>query len=388
MSIIQAIRMALVSILSSKMRSFLTMLGIIIGVISVTILVSIVQGTVTSVTGSISDMGSTLVTCTITADDPPDLTLEDLAELEGEGSVDLVAPMISSTVTTIADDTTYSTTVQGTTTSYLDIEGLAVADGRFFNDVDLEYENYVCVVGTDVAENLFSTRSCVGNYLEMSGKKFLIVGVLEYSGSDSSGSKDDCVIIPFTTAQKLLQVTDITEFYASADSSDTVTTAQATLEKYLYILTADEDSYSVYSETEVLDTISSVTNTMALMLGGIASISLLVGGIGIMNIMLVSVSERTREIGIRKSIGAKRRNILTQFLVEALTLSIIGGLIGLVLGKVGIVIASILMNSEYELSIPVALAAMAFSMVIGIIFGLYPAFKAARLKPIDALRYE
>ncbi len=388
MSIFQAIRMALVSILSSKMRSFLTMLGIIIGVTSVTMLVSIAQGTSQSVTSKISDMGSTLLTCRITSDDVPDIKLDDLMTLEGKGSVNLVAPMLSSSVTAKGNDETYSTTIQGTTPEYLEIEGLSVADGRFFNEVDQEYKNYVCVVGTDVAENLFSTRNCVGNSIEVSGKKFLIIGVLTYSGSDTSGSKDDCIIIPFTTAQRLLKESDITQFYASATSSGTVDAAQQTLEAYLYDLTADEDSYSVYSETEVLDTMSSVTNTLSLMLGGIASISLLVGGIGIMNIMLVSVSERTREIGIRKSIGAKKRNILTQFLVEALTLSVIGGLIGLILGKIGIVAAAILMDSELSMSIPVALAAMGFSVVIGIVFGLYPASKAARLKPIEALRYE
>jgi len=244
------------------------------------------------------------------------------------------------------------------------------------------------VVGVDAAENLYSTSNCIGNYVEISGKQFLIIGVLTSEGSTTSGSKDDRIIIPFTTAQRLMKIKNITNIYAAADSSDTVDAAQYSLESYLYSLTKDEDSYSVYSESAVISTMTSVSNTLSLMLGGIACISLLVGGIGIMNIMLVSVSERTREIGIRKSIGARRHDIMTQFLIEAMTISILGGLLGVLTGLIGIEIVAVVMNSALTMSAPVALMALLFSIAVGVIFGLYPASKASRLRPIDALRYE
>lgn len=388
MRITQAFKMALMAITSSKMRSFLTMLGIIIGVTSVTMLVSIAQGSTRSVTDRISSMGSTLLTCRITTQDDLGITLDSLLKLEGSGNVAKVAPLITSSVTTKGGGTTYATSIQGTTPEYLDIEGLSVSDGRFFNQVDMEYMNYVAVVGTDVADNLFSTRNCLGNYVEISGKKFLIIGVLTSSGSTTAGSKDDRIIIPFTTAQRLMKTKIITNFYATADSAKTVDKAKYTLESYLYSLTKDETSYSVFSESAVLSTMASVTNTLSLMLGGIACISLLVGGIGIMNIMLVSVSERTREIGVRKAIGAKRRDIMVQFLIEAMTISILGGVFGIVMGWAGIQIVAVVMNSTMTMSVPIALMALAFSVAVGVIFGLYPASKASRLRPIDALRYE
>ena len=211
--------MALMAITSSKMRSFLTMLGIIIGVTSVTMLVSIAQGTTRSVTDRISSMGSTLLTCRITTDEDLGITLDSLLDLEGSGNVAKVAPLITSTVTAKGAGNTYSTSIEGTTPEYLDIEGLSVSDGRFFNEVDMENMNHVAVVGTDVAENLYSTNNCIGNYVEISGKKFLIIGVLTTSGSTTSGSKDDRIIIPFTTAQRLMKNKNITSFYATADAS-------------------------------------------------------------------------------------------------------------------------------------------------------------------------
>ena len=387
MKLNQTFKIAFKAIMSSKMRSFLTMLGIIIGVASVTLLVAIAQGTTRAVTDSISGMGSTRLTCRISTDNA-DLTLENLAALEGSGSVSLVAPMLSSNVTTEAGGNTYNASIEATTPNYRDIQALRIADGRFFNEVDLEYLNYVAVIGTTVSENLYATRNAIGNEIEINGKKFLVIGVLEESGSDTTGSYDERVLIPFTTGQRLFGSNTISNFYATADSAETVNAAKTTLESYLYSLTADENAYSVYSQTQILETMSSVTDTLTLMLGGIAGISLIVGGIGIMNIMLVSVSERTREIGIRKSIGARRKDILIQFLIEAITLSLMGGLLGIGIGFGGTELANLLMGTNGRMELWISVIALSFSVVIGIGFGIYPAMKASKLRPIDALRYE
>ena len=256
----------------------------------------------------------------------------------------------------------------------------------------------------DIADELFGTRNVVGETLKVDGYDFTIVGLMEEKGSTTSGSSDTQIIVPFTLAQRLYSETGIRTFYVSAASSADVTSAQAVVESYLnnrFNITAESSSaassgssssasryYSVFNQTDMLDTLSDTTDTLTLMLGGIAGISLLVGGIGIMNIMLVSVSERTREIGIRKAIGASRGNVLTQFLVEALSVSLLGGLLGLGLavGLAGILGKALGMT--VAVSPEIGLMAIAFSMCVGVIFGLYPANKASKLRPIQALRYE
>ena len=383
----QTFKIAIKSIMSTKMRSFLTMLGIIIGVASVTILVAITQGTTRAVTDSISEMGSTRLSGRISSDSL-DLTLEDLRSLEGSGNVDAISPLISSSIQTQSGQKTYRATVEATTPNYDRIQDLTVENGRFFNEVDLEYLNYVAVIGTTVSENLFATHLGVGNYIEMNGKKFLVVGVLAESGSDMSGSYNEKILIPFTTGQRLFGSDSIDNFYAVADSPETVDNAIQSLETYLYLRTQDENSYSVYSQSQILETMSSVTNTLSLMLAGIAGISLIVGGIGIMNIMLVSVTERTKEIGIRKSIGGRRSDIMIQFLIEAITLSLMGGLIGIGIGFLGTGITNLALGTGGKMDPQISIIALSFAVFIGIIFGIYPAMKASKLRPIDALRYE
>lgn len=400
--IIQSLRMAFKSILANKMRSLLTMLGVIIGIIAVTVLISIAQGTTSSVTSSIESLGTNLLTVNIRSFRNNSLTVNGLiefAEKESE-SIGNIAPIVSQSVTSKAGDITYSEgTLEATVPGYEKIRNLSVEYGRFLTQPDLDNRSYVAVVGTDVADELFGTRNILGEKIRINGYEFSVVGVLAEKGTTVSGSSDNRIIIPFTLGQRLLFSTGIRTFYVSANSPDVVTTAQSVLEEYLNgifststeVSTSGEISnsaYTVFNQSDMLTTITDTTNTLTLMLGGIAGISLLVGGIGIMNIMLVSVSERTREIGIRKAIGAARGAILIQFLIEAIVVSGLGGIIGLLLSMGLIVILTQALSISLALSPAVAEFAIGFSLLIGIVFGMYPANKASKLTPIDALRYE
>ena len=382
----RTLKIAMRAIVSNKIRSFLTMLGIIIGVMAVVILVSIGQGTTKNITASISSMGSTLLTANITDEDIT-LSTEDLDSLSSYSTIKAVAPVVSTTLTVKSGSTTHSSSIIGITPTYSEVNGKDVQSGRMLVQSDLDWRTPVCVIGTDVATEIFDTWDVIGENLTIGENVYTIVGLLEESGSSSFGSNDDVVLIPLTSAERLTGQTSITQFYVAANSSSDVTRCQNILESYLLNFTRDEDSYTVYNESEVLDTMSDVTNTLSLMLGGIAAISLLVGGIGIMNIMLVSVIERTQEIGIRKAVGAKRRNIMWQFLVEACVLSVLGGLIGILFSILGIQLYNIIAATSIAMSYGIAFAALAFCAIIGILFGCYPAAKASRLTPIDALRH-
>jgi putative ABC transport system permease protein len=400
--IFQSIRMAFKSIFGNKMRSLLTMLGVIIGVIAVVVLISIAQGTTSSVTSSIESLGTNLLTVNIRSYRNNPITVEDLTDLANSNPeyIGDIAPIISESVTAKAGDITYSDgTVEATIPGYDKIRNLTVEYGRFLTQPDLDNRSYIAVIGTDVADELFGTRNVVGEEIRINGYKFSIVGVLAEKGTTSTGSSDSRIIIPFTLGQRLFFSTSIRTFYVSAKSSDTVSVAQSIVENYLdgiynTSLTTSQtgeitnSAYNVFNQSDMLSTISDTTATLTLMLGGIASISLLVGGIGIMNIMLVSVSERTREIGIRKAIGASRGAILIQFLIEALVVSGLGGIIGLFLAMGLIVVLAQALSTSMAMSPVVAELAIGFSLLIGVVFGMYPANKASKLTPIEALRYE
>ena len=388
--IFQSVRMALKAIASNKMRSFLTVLGVVIGVISVTVLIAIAQGTTSSVTSSIESLGTNLLTVNIRTYRNNPVTMDALTTLQKDNPViSGIAPVISQSATVKAGTITYDEgTVEATVPGYDTIRNLSVSEGRFLKQPDLDNRSFVAVVGSEVADELYGTRNVVGETFSMGGYDFTIVGVLTEKGSTSAGSSDSRIIIPFTLGQRLLFQPGIRTFYASASSSDTVNAAQAVLESYLMTTFNDSDAYTIYNQTDMLSTITDTTKTLTLMLGGIAGISLLVGGIGIMNIMLVSVSERTREIGIRKAIGAARGNILLQFLIEALVISLLGGLLGLAIALALTGVLSQALSMTLTLSPAVAEMAIAFSLFIGVVFGIYPANKASRLTPIEALRYD
>ena len=378
---LNSLRLAMRSTLANKMRSFLTMLGIIIGVMSVIILVSIAQSTTSSISNAIASMGSDLLTVTVTDED---LTLDenDFLEMEDYDGISGVAPYLTVSSTARSGSTYTSVSAIGVTGKYMDIAGRDMESGRAIVQSDLDWRTYTAVIGTEVAGDLFDSFDVIGKTFTMSGHTFTIVGLLAESGSSS----DSQVLIPLTTAERIADSTAITTAYVMASSTNTVDLAQSEAEAHMLQLTGDEDSYNVYNMSELLDTMDSVMNTLSLMLGGIAAISLLVGGIGIMNIMLVSVAERTREIGIRKAIGARRSHIMMQFLIEACVLSILGGLIGLGLSAIGLRIFASIADMTISIEWRAAAAALVFCVIIGVAFGSYPAAKASKMTPIEALQ--
>ena len=395
MNPIETVKMAFKAIWGNKVRSFLTMLGVIIGVMSVTVLMAIGQGTTSSVTDSISSMGTNMISVTIqtrrfgfgmnkssrssSAKGTVILKAEDVLALKDNEYIQYVSPTVSGSLTVKAGSTNTTASIMGVYPDYANIVSTELASGRYIIDADVENRSAVCVIGPDLAEDLFGNTNVVGNTLHVNGRMFRIVGVLD--GTSST------LVLPFTLAQRMLEATSITSFYVSATDSTVVSAAQTAVERFLYKKYQDDSTYSIMNQEEMLAAMEETAGTLSLMLGGIAGISLLVGGIGIMNIMLVSVTERTREIGIRKAIGAKRRNILLQFLIESVVLSGMGGLLGLLLGYGLMHLLESYMGMSVTASAGVAQLAMGFSMFVGVVFGLYPANKASKLKPIDALHY-
>ena len=388
MKIIEIIVSAAKAVWTHKMRSFLTMLGIIIGIFAVTALISVGQSSNAAVTEQIEGLGSNLLTISI-RDNRADLKLDDVEQLGRLPGVGAVSPYISSTYTVKNGDTSMEDiSVIGVTSDYQDIREYEVTEGRFISAKDNDNRLKVAVIGRDVAIELYSSLDVVGQKLSVNGTKYEIVGVLAEQGDDETVSGDELVIIPFVTAQRVMQNTTISTIYASAASAETVSIAQASLESFLKQYSTEDNGYSINSQDSILESLQEVSATQTAMLGGIAGISLLVGGIGIMNIMLVSVMERTRDIGIEKAIGATRRDILLQFLFEAIIVSGMGGLIGILLAEFGSGFIGQLMDTTVAVQSSVMLTALGFSLIIGVGFGIYPAIKASKLNPIEALRYE
>lgn len=388
MKFTQAVKMALSSIFSTKLRSFLTMLGIIIGVLSVTLLVSIVQSTTSSVNDSLSELGGNVLSATINSRRSTGIKSSDLEALTDHPAVQSVSPTITGSGTAKAGGNSSDVSLKGITPEYLEIEGTEITTGRQILTVDNENRLQVCLIGAGAAKDLFGSTDCVDETIRVKGKNFKIIGVLKEDGESQRDSNDTIIYLPFKTAQRLLQQAAIQSFTVSASGEDTLTMAENAVDRFLLNKTGDEDSYTIVNQAEIAESVSNVSSSLSLMLGGIAGISLLVGGIGIMNIMLVSVTERTREIGIRKAIGAKKQDILAQFMTEAVVLSFMGGLTGIILSFLILAVGNAFVDTSLSISPAICVISLIFSAAVGIIFGLYPANKAANLKPVEALHYE
>ena len=391
MNFLFAYKMAIKSIWGNKTRSALTMLGVIIGVMAVIVAVGFAQGSMQTDTNRIEGMGSNLITCMIlSTSESKQLTLKDLEELEKSTQyITKISPYILKQSSVKYETNTKNTRIFGTDENYLEMEGMKLESGRFISALDIEKNDKVAVVGATIKDKLYDGENPVGKYIKINGTKFLVIGCVESVANGMEGTNDDMVMLPISVAQRTLKITNVTMFLAEASDGDVIDIATQKVKDFLFDVYKDKDQYVVITQEAMLSVMGDISGIMMLILGSIATISLVVGGIGIMNIMLVSVSERTREIGIRKAIGAKKRDIMIQFLIESLLLTGLGGIIGIILGLLAIkyVIGNIgLIQPVY--SIPWTVASFSISLTIGITFGLFPAYKAAKLNPIEALRNE
>lgn len=408
MNIWQSVVEALESLVSNKMRSALTILGIVIGVAAVIALLAIGSGAENSILGEIEGIGTNLLFITQADSEdvrnPKPLTLGDaeaLADPFQAPSVSQVAPALQGRSEASFGGESTLTTVVGVTPEYSSVRSTGVSEGDFIDSGHLTGQSAVVLLGTDVAEALFDRKEgLVGESVRIDGQPFRVIGILEEKGGGGFGSEDDQILVPLTTAQARLlrrpQRDQVDVIYAQAADADSIVPAQDEISQILrarHRSPVGVDDFSILNQQDIVDVASSITGVLTIFLGGIAAISLLVGGIGIMNIMLVSVIERTREIGLRKALGARKRDILTQFLVESSLLSLLGGILGIMLGwTISFVVGQIAAATDTALNPAVGLDAVllatVFSAAVGLFFGLYPANRAASLEPVEALRSE
>ena len=396
MNLLQSFQMAIKNIASNKLRSLLTMLGIIIGVAAVTVIVGLGNGMENYMTESFQSMGTNLLTVNVKGrGSSRSISVDEMYTLAAENPdlLQSVSPLVSVSGTVkIGSDSISTTSISGVGEDYAAMKDYSLQSGRFIEYIDILNRHKVCVIGSYLAKEYFNNNA-LGETLRIGQNTYTIVGILSEEAASEESSSDDVIYLPYSVAAKLSWM-GINSYTFSVTTEETVSEAKALIENALYKVFGSDSAYTVISLSEMLTTMSSMLDAVVLILGAIAAISLVVGGIGIMNIMLVSVSERTKEIGIRKALGAKQRNILEQFVIEAGTTSGLGGLVGVALGYALSTIGTTLITSMLDTDITIApstssvLIAFAVSVSIGILFGYLPAQKAARLNPIEALRYD
>lgn len=396
--------MAWASLIANKMRSILTMLGIIIGVAAVIALVSIGNGVKQDIQNSISSLGSNLLMVMPGAPRTPgvrpsqgsmkSLKVSDYQAISKLDGVKAASPYTANSYVTIYQSKNWTTTVSGVSSNFQDVNNWTMAEGRFISSKNVENRERVAVVGQTVVKNLFAGEDPVGKEIRVKNIPFRVIGVLNSKGNGTMGNdQDDVIFIPYTTAMERVEGVDYLRMvYVVASDDNGIDRLQSDIENLLRvrhsIKDANLDDFNIQNMKSIMETMEQTTGTLTLFLGAVAAISLIVGGIGIMNIMLVSVTERTREIGIRKALGATYFVIVTQFLIEAVVISLMGGLIGIALGIGASKLIGLASGMSTVISVPTIVLSFAFSMAIGLVFGIYPARKAAKLNPIDALHYE
>ena len=402
MNPLECVSIALTSVKNNKMRSGLTALGVIIGVAAVVIMVAIGEGANLQISSHIQRLGSNLLIITPGRIREPGvrtmgafgsmdvLTLDEVEAIRNEcPSVAAVAPEISSRVQVKYGTSSMQTQLVATTPDYLSVRTFDVSEGVFFSDMDILSLNKVAVVGQGIVNELSPGENLIGKEIRVGETRLLIIGIMETKGQSGMMNIDDIIYVPITTAQRrILGTKYVRTIYAQARDGNAMNSANNEIESVLTARLGKPEAFSISNQADILEAAHDITRIFTVLLAGIAGVSLLVGGIGVMNIMLVSVTERTKEIGLRKSVGARISDILLQFLVESIVLSVVGGAIGIIVGIAGSKITAGVTGWPNAISVASILIPFSFAVAVGLFFGIYPASKAARLNPVEALRYE